>query len=87
MVARPEDVIGEVDAVIIATDKGYEHVERCRPFVEAGLPVFVDKPLADNEEDLRTFVRWVDECRPIMSFELHAVLQRIPTVQTLLHAS
>ncbi|MDF2716110.1 MAG: oxidoreductase [Paenibacillus sp.] len=49
---RPEDVIGEVDAVIIATDKGHEHVERCRPFVEAGIPVFVDKPLVDNEADL-----------------------------------
>ena len=67
VVAQPEDVIGEVDAVIIATDKGHEHVARCRPFVEAGLPVFVDKPLVDNEADLRTFVRWVDEGRPIMS--------------------
>jgi hypothetical protein len=38
--ARAEDVIGEVDAVVVATDKGHEHVARCRPFVEAGLPVF-----------------------------------------------
>lgn len=67
VVARAEDVIGQVDAVIVATDKGHEHVARCRPFVEAGLPVFVDKPLVDNEADLRTFVRWVDEGRPIMS--------------------
>src|SRR3990167_5132323 len=34
VVNRAEDVIGEVDAVIIATDKGHEHVRRCRPFVE-----------------------------------------------------
>ncbi|WP_127583037.1 Gfo/Idh/MocA family oxidoreductase [Paenibacillus koleovorans] len=65
--SRPEDVIGQVDAVIIATDKGHEHVERCRPFIEAGLPVFVDKPLVDNEEDLRTFVRWVSEGKTILS--------------------
>src|SRR5690606_24934269 len=58
IVEKPEDVIGEVDAVIVATDKGYEHVERCRPFIEAGLPVFVDKPLVDNETDLQTFNRW-----------------------------
>ncbi len=63
----PEDVIGHVDAVIIATDKGHEHVDRCRPFVEAGLPVFVDKPLVDSEADLRTFARWVDEGSMIMS--------------------
>jgi len=65
--ARPEDVIGQVDAVIVATDKGGEHVERCRPFVEAGLPVFVDKPLVDNEPDLQTFHRWVAEGKPILS--------------------
>ncbi len=60
VVSKPEDVIGQVDAVIIATDKGHEHVERCRPFVEAGLPIFVDKPLVDKEEDLQTFVKWVE---------------------------
>ena len=67
VVERPEDVIGEVDAVIVATDKGGEHVERCRPFIEAGLPVFVDKPMADNEPDLNTFIQWVEEGRAIMS--------------------
>lgn len=67
VVKRPEDVIGQVDAVIIATDHGHEHAARCRPFVEAGLPVFVDKPLVDNEPDLATFIRWVREEKPIMS--------------------
>ncbi len=67
IVKRPEDVIGQVDAVIIATDKGYEHVDRCRSFVEAGLPIFIDKPLTDNEADLTIFSRWVEEGKPIMS--------------------
>jgi len=67
VVERPEDVIGQVDAVLIATDKGWEHVERCRPFVEAGIPVFVDKPLVDNEADLRTFQGWIDAGAAILS--------------------
>ncbi|MFZ9683247.1 MAG: Gfo/Idh/MocA family oxidoreductase [Cephaloticoccus sp.] len=67
VVANPTDVIGHVDAVIIATDIGGEHVERARPFVEAGLPVFVDKPLADNSADLKTFVDWVAAGKAIMS--------------------
>ena len=58
IVSRPEDVIGEVDAVFIATDDGFDHVRRARPFVEAGLPVFVDKPLALTIADLRTFIEW-----------------------------
>ena len=56
VVQRPEDVIGQVDAAIIATDDGDEHVRRARPFIEAGLPVFVDKPLATNLADLNQFL-------------------------------
>jgi len=67
VVGKATDVIGQVDAVIVATDKGHEHVARCRPFVEAGLPVFVDKPLADNAADLEVFSGWVAEGKPIMS--------------------
>lgn len=67
VVDRAEDVIGHVDAVIVATDNGSEHVDRCRPFVEVGLPVFVDKPLVDNIEDLRIFRRWISEGKAIMS--------------------
>jgi len=67
VVKKPEDVTGKVDAVIISTDIGYEHVERSRPFVEAGLPVFIDKPLTDNEADLKTFSTWAAGGKPIMS--------------------
>jgi len=67
VVAKPTDVIGHVDAVIIATDIGGEHVARARPFIEAGLPVFVDKPLVDNAADLRVFADWVAAGKAIMS--------------------
>ncbi len=58
VIARPEDAIGAVDAVFIATDDGYTHVDRARPFIEAGLPVFIDKPLALTVDDLTTFIQW-----------------------------
>lgn len=61
VVDNPTDMIGEVDAVICATDVGDEHVERCKPFLDAGLPMFIDKPLVNNEDDLRTFVEWRKE--------------------------
>jgi hypothetical protein len=67
VVAKPEDVIGQVDAVIVATDKGHEHVARCRPFIEAGLPVFVDKPLVDNIADLKTMMEWERRDTGLMS--------------------
>ncbi len=67
VVNNPEDVIGEVDAVIIATDIGSEHVARAKSFVEAGLPIFVDKPMVDNPEDLTIFNGWIAEGKPILS--------------------
>jgi len=68
IVDKPEAMIGKVDAVIIATDIGGEHVERARPFIEAGLPVFIDKPLCDNAADLKVFRKWIiEEGKPVMS--------------------
>lgn len=67
IVEKPENMLGKVDAVIIATDIGGEHVERARPFIEAGLPVFIDKPLCDNRQDLEQFRKWASEKRPVMS--------------------
>lgn len=67
VVQRPEDVIGHVDAVVIPTDRGWEHVQRAKPFVEAGLPLFIDKPLVDREDDLRQFVAWQREGRALLS--------------------
>jgi predicted dehydrogenase len=67
VVDRMEDVIGKVDAAIIATDKGWEHVDRARSFVEAGLPLFIDKPLCDREDHLRQFVSWQQQGKPLLS--------------------
>ena len=67
VVVRPEDVIGHVDAVIIATDDGTDHVRRARPFIEAGLPVFIDKPLSTQLSDLRQFAEWHRDHKIILS--------------------
>ena len=64
---KPEDMIGKVDAVIIATDVGSEHVRRAKPFIEAGLPLFIDKPLCDNRADLEYFTGLFESGYPLMS--------------------
>lgn len=67
VVAKPEDVIGHVDAVIVSTDDGFDHARRARPFVEAGLPVFVDKPMATDLGELTTFINWRQQGARILS--------------------
>ncbi len=64
---EPEDAIGSVDAVCITTDIGHEHVKRCKPFIDAGIPVFIDKPMTDNLTDLKIFNGWVEEGKHLMS--------------------
>jgi predicted dehydrogenase len=51
LVSRPEDLLGQVDGVFIESQCGAVHLERARPFLEAGLPVFIDKPFANSVED------------------------------------
>jgi predicted dehydrogenase len=67
VVERAEDVIGHVDAVVVATDRGYEHVDRCKSFIEVGLPIFIDKPMTDNTADLQQFLEWHKAGKPFMS--------------------
>jgi predicted dehydrogenase len=45
------DLLDQVDAVLIESVDGQMHVERTLPVIEAGLPVFVDKPFTTNTTD------------------------------------
>lgn len=54
-VADPEQLIGDVDAVIIARDDFNSHFSLAMPFLKAGLHVFVDKPLTLDVKELRAF--------------------------------
>lgn len=53
--SEPGDLIGKVDAVSIATPTEH-HFEVARPFIEAGVPVLVEKPLCKTVEQARALV-------------------------------
>jgi predicted dehydrogenase len=40
------DLIGSVDAVLLARDDAENHLQYATPFLQAGLPIYIDKPLA-----------------------------------------
>jgi predicted dehydrogenase len=56
IVDNPTDMIGQVDAVICVTRHGGLHRELVTPYLEAGIPTFVDKPLAVDPDDARAIV-------------------------------
>ena len=51
-----EDMIGNIDAVLLARDDGENHYEMALPFLKAGLPVFIDKPFALSVSDANKMI-------------------------------
>ncbi|MFH8515284.1 Gfo/Idh/MocA family protein [Streptomyces gelaticus] len=56
VVDEPAELLGLVDAVVVADRDGSRHRDQAIPFLVEGLPVFVDKPLARTVEDARALI-------------------------------
>jgi predicted dehydrogenase len=56
LVRSPTEMIGKVDGVLVESQEGGVHWERARPFLEAGLPCFIDKPFACRVDDAHRIV-------------------------------
>ena len=56
LVEKPEDLIGKIDAVLIEANDGSVHLERARPFLEAGIPAYIDKPFACSVRDAKELI-------------------------------
>lgn len=68
VVRQPRDLLGMVDAVLLCARDGSRHLEQAEPFLEAGLPVFVDKPLALDLDDANEMIGLaLDHGAPLMS--------------------
>ena len=50
------DMIGVVDAVLLARDDSENHATFAIPFLNAGIPIYIDKPLACNVEGAKNLL-------------------------------
>lgn len=66
VVDRMEDMIGQVDAVLLLRDDPWNHLEMARLFLEAGLPMYIDKQLAHTAEDCQKILN-LAAGRPLMA--------------------
>jgi hypothetical protein len=68
LVDKPADMIGKVDGMLIESQEGGAHWERARPFLEAGLPCYIDKPFTCSVTDARKIVELADRKKvPVFS--------------------
>lgn len=56
VVDRYTDMIGNVDAVLLARDDAERHCEFALPFLKAGIPIYVDKPLALSQYEAQVLI-------------------------------
>lgn len=57
IVASPREMLGQVDGALLVRRDGGRRLADARPFLEAGIPVFADKPLANRVKEARALLR------------------------------
>ncbi len=57
VVENYQDMLGQVDAVLLARDDAENHLEMSRPFLDAGLPIYIDKPVAPDLKTLEAMFK------------------------------
>ncbi|MGC9317390.1 MAG: Gfo/Idh/MocA family protein [Armatimonadota bacterium] len=85
VVHNPRDLLGMVDAALICSRDGAQHLRQAEPFLEESLPVFIDKPLALHMDDAWDIIGLaLEHGAPVMSAsglryadELAAALEEI----------
>jgi virulence factor len=64
----PKELFGKVDAVLVESVDGSVHLERALPFLQQGMPTYVDKPFACSLADAKALVKIAMEKHiPLMS--------------------
>ncbi|MCC6794263.1 MAG: Gfo/Idh/MocA family oxidoreductase [Candidatus Hydrogenedentes bacterium] len=82
IVTRIEDMLGQVDGILCVWRHGSKHKNDALPFIKAGTPTFVDKPLAHSVADARELIDTAQQAK--VAFTSFSTLRFcVPTVQWL----
>ena len=51
------DAVGKLDGVLITARRGDNHYKYAKPYIESGIPMFIDKPITFSEEESIEFMQ------------------------------
>lgn len=57
VVSEPAAMLGQIDALLLARDDAENHLAFATPFLEAGIPIYIDKPIALSLDGLAALYR------------------------------
>jgi predicted dehydrogenase len=57
VVEEPAAMLGQIDALLLARDDAMNHLAFATPFLEAGIPVYIDKPVALSRDGMDALYR------------------------------
>ncbi|MEG1447313.1 MAG: Gfo/Idh/MocA family oxidoreductase [Ruthenibacterium sp.] len=64
---NPKEFFGRVDAVMITSRKGSQHAFYAMPFIEQGMPVFVDKPFTADVREAKALIEKAKNCKALLT--------------------
>jgi predicted dehydrogenase len=56
-----DELVGKVDGIMITARHGDNHYKYAKPYIESGIPMFIDKPITINEDEALNFMRKLRE--------------------------
>lgn len=51
-----DEFVGKVDGIVVTARHGGNHYKYAKPYIESGIPMFIDKPITKTEEEAREFM-------------------------------
>ncbi len=91
IVSQPEEMLGKIDALIVDHRHPRYHLAAARPFVEEGIPTFIDKPFCYRVDEGREFLAMARRTgTPVTSYSSVAqsdatfdIMKQIPSLGTI----
>ena len=52
-----DEFVGQVDGIMITARDGRNHYKYAKPYIASGIPMFIDKPIASDEDEVVEFMK------------------------------